>query len=160
MEFEVPDHYDSVMYLFWSEYPERYLSSRAKLSHSNSTPNGVNTQCKSNYVLLSQRHKKHPHFMSVNSQNTSIYLEIILTFGTIANSIIKQECIPVGCVPAARRPYAGVCFPGGCLPGLGGCLPGPGGGSAWSRGVCLIGGGMASQHALRQTPPLWTDRHL
>ena len=25
----------------------------------------------------------------------------------------KQECIPVGCVPADRRPYAGVCFPGG-----------------------------------------------
>ena len=24
----------------------------------------------------------------------------------------KQECIPVGCVPAARLPYAGVCFPG------------------------------------------------
>ena len=72
---------------------------------------------------------------------------------------IKQECIPVGCVPAARRPYAGVCFPGGVsawsrggLPGLGGgwwvclvgggvslvrggvCLPGPGGVSPWSRG--------------------------
>ena len=64
----------------------------------------------------------------------------------------KQECIPVGCVPAARRPYAGVCFPGGggggggCLPGLGGVgLPGQGG-SAWSWG------GLASQHALRQTP--------
>ena len=77
--------------------------------------------------------------------------------------MLKQECIPVGCVPAAHRPYAGVCFPGGvsdlggvCLvwegvcmvPGggfclvlggvvvsdLGGCLPGPGGVSAWSRG--------------------------
>ena len=47
--------------------------------------------------------------------------------------IYKQECIPVGCVPPARLPYAGVCFPGGgggCgvyLPGRGGCLPGPGG---------------------------------
>ena len=48
----------------------------------------------------------------------------------------KQECIPVGCVPAARRPYAGVCFPGeGCLlrggSGPGGSVPGgsgPGGG--------------------------------
>ena len=39
---------------------------------------------------------------------------------------MKQECIPVGCVPAARRPYAGVCFPGG---------------SAWSRGgVSLVRG--------------------
>ena len=27
----------------------------------------------------------------------------------------QQECIPVGCVPAAHRPYAGVCFPGGFL---------------------------------------------
>ena len=73
----------------------------------------------------------------------------------------KQVCIPVGCVPAARRPYAGVCFPGGsawsggvclvggsawsggCLPGLegGGCLPGLGGVSAWSGGVCLVCGG-------------------
>ena len=42
---------------------------------------------------------------------------------------IEQECIPVGCVPAARRPYAGVCFPGG------GGVPGPGG-----RVVCLVRG--------------------
>ena len=51
---------------------------------------------------------------------------------------IQQECIPVGCIPAALRPYAGVCFPGGgvcsrevsprgvCLGGMcllqGGCL--------------------------------------
>ena len=72
----------------------------------------------------------------------------------------RQECIPVGCIPAARRPYAGVCFPGGLpglgsLPGLGGvCLvwgvgvPGLGG-SAWSGGGlpglegCLVGGGGA-----------------
>ena len=63
---------------------------------------------------------------------------------------LKQECIPVGCIPAARRPYAGVCFPGGL--------------SAWSRGLggsassggasACSGGGGASQHALRQTPPL------
>ena len=54
---------------------------------------------------------------------------------------IKQECIPVGCVPAARRPYAGVCFWGGvCLVWggvrLGGCLPGWGV-SAWSRGTVV-----------------------
>ena len=58
----------------------------------------------------------------------------------------KQECIPVGCVPAARRPYAsrggsawsrggsawsggGVCSEGGFWSW--GVLPGPGG-SAWS----------------------------
>ena len=57
----------------------------------------------------------------------------------------EQECIPVGCVPAARRPYAGVCFRGGG--GLG---------SAWSGGGGLPGpgGGVVSQHALRQTPPV------
>ena len=69
-----------------------------------------------------------------------------------SRKIKEQECIPVGCVPAACRLYSGVSFrggvclvrgclpgPGGCLPGLGGCLPGlgclPGPG-----GVCLVQG--------------------
>ena len=88
-------------------------------------------------------------------------------FGRTAASHCKmtkeQECIPVGCVPAARRPYAGVCFPEGvcllwgvCSRGVstlgvsapGGCLLG---------GVSAPGGMMVSQHALRQTPPLWTE---
>ena len=47
---------------------------------------------------------------------------------------VLQECIPVGCVPAAHWPYAAV------LPG-GGVLFGPGGGSAWSGGVLLGPGG-------------------
>ena len=57
------------------------------------------------------------------------------------NEYKKQECIPVGCVPAARCPY-----PGGGVPGLaGGCtcsrggVPGPGGvpglGGVPGRGV-------------------------
>ena len=56
----------------------------------------------------------------------------------------KQECIPVGCVSAARRPYAGVCFPGGgllpggLLLGGGGCLLG---GSAPGEGGLLLRGG-------------------
>ena len=73
---------------------------------------------------------------------------------------LKQECIPVGCVPAARWSYAGVCFPWGGMylvlggvPGPGGCVPGPTGGvpgprgGTWSqgcvpgpRGVCLVRG--------------------
>ena len=41
---------------------------------------------------------------------------------------IQQECIPVGCVPAARRPYTGVCIPArGVLP-------------AWPRGVFSLSG--------------------
>ena len=37
------------------------------------------------------------------------------------NKIIKQECIPVGCLPAAHWPYAGVCFPGGVRSRGAGC---------------------------------------
>ena len=47
----------------------------------------------------------------------------------------KQECIPVGCVLAARRPYAGICFPGG----WGGLLPG---GVSAPGGWCLLPGGL------------------
>ena len=49
----------------------------------------------------------------------------------------QQECIPVGCVPPARRPYlpgpGGVYLVQGGVPGLGSC--------AWSRGVYLALGG-------------------
>ena len=69
----------------------------------------------------------------------------------------KQECIPVGCVLAARRPYAGVCFPGGdvCSRGVSaprvgvggvwsrGAQPAPGGGGVWSQGVVWSLGGVA-----------------
>ena len=50
----------------------------------------------------------------------------------------KQECIPVGCVPAAHWPYAGVCF----FPGGGGVCSGGGVGwvSAPGGGVCYLGG--------------------
>ena len=45
-----------------------------------------------------------------------------------------DKCIPVGCVLATHRPYAGVSFPGGV------CLVQ----GVWSRGwdVCLIWGGL------------------
>ena len=55
---------------------------------------------------------------------------------------------------------------GGCLPGPGGCLLGPvgsawsgGGGSLVPGGSAQSGGGLglASHHALRQTPPPWTE---
>ena len=70
--------------------------------------------------------------------------------------------------------WGGVSAPGGCLLPGGSALgaawsrgglsapeePGPGG-CAWSRGRLLPGGacsgGMVSQHALRQTPLLWTE---
>ena len=91
---------------------------------------------------------------------------------------MEQECIPVGCVPAARRPYAGVCFRGGSPSGgvlhrggspSRGVLHPRGGSPSWEGGlhpggmvvVLHLGGGghMASQHALRQTPSPPVDRH-
>ena len=68
----------------------------------------------------------------------------LLVFGASCQKLWmynKQECIPVGCVPAAHWPYAGVCFPGGGLPGPGGSLV-PGG-SAWSGGVSALSRGVA-----------------
>ena len=85
---------------------------------------------------------------------------------------LRQEYISVGCVPAARRPYAGVCFWEGGLPGPGGvvclvwggvvclvpgggvvCLvpggsgmPGPGGWSVWLGGLSALGGWYPSMH--------------
>ena len=86
---------------------------------------------------------------------------------------IKQECIPVGCVPADRWPYSGVCcsggvylVPGGCswsqgggCSWSGGCVPGPGG-CTWSRGgfvylvqgegVYLVPGGCLVRYSPRE----------
>ena len=68
----------------------------------------------------------------------------------------QQECIPVGCIPAARRPCSGVSFPvgvcqvrgwgAGGLPGRGGRWEVGGGGSAWSRGggVSARSGGVSA----------------
>ena len=82
----------------------------------------------------------------------------------------ELECIPVGCVPAACRPYARVCFPGGCLvwgvvclvkggwcvwsggvpgpvgSGLGGCVSGLGGTCVSGLGVCVWSGGGLPQY--------------
>ena len=76
--------------------------------------------------------------------------------------ILEQECIPVGCVPATRWPYARVCFWGGvCSGGAGvcsrGCLLR---GGVCSGGVCSRGGGgwcgiPACTEA--DTPPLLTE---
>ena len=66
----------------------------------------------------------------------------------------KQECIPVGCIPAAHWPYAGACFWGGVWSGgvsaprgvcSGGCLLWGGvcsrGCLLWGRGVCVCSRG-------------------
>ena len=97
----------------------------------------------------------------------SLFLIIEQNDCSLSRIYEKQECIPVGCVPAARWPYAAVCFRGGvCLVQGGGGVCLVGGGLLWggvcSRG-CLVGGvcsgGGVSQHALRQTPSplLWTE---
>ena len=66
------------------------------------------------------------------------------------NNLLKQECITVGCIPAARCPYPGGCTWSGGVPGLGvylvwgvylvpGVVPGLGG-CTWSRGMYLVWG--------------------
>ena len=63
---------------------------------------------------------------------------------------VKQECIPVGCIPSAT---VAVCWGGGVAPGV---VSGPRG--FLLQGVPPPGGclllGVVSQHALRQNPPL------
>ena len=72
-----------------------------------------------------------------------------IRFNIETKNMMKQECIPVGCVPAARWPYPGVCFPGGGVCLLRGVsaprgVSGPGGclvlGGVWSQGVSAPGG--------------------
>ena len=83
----------------------------------------------------------------------------------------KQECIPVGCVPAARWPYAGVCFPGvGCLLWGGVCSGGLlwggllwggllWGGSAPRGGVWSQGGLLPGVSAPEGYPSMHWGRH-
>ena len=81
----------------------------------------------------------------------------------------------MGCVPSACWPYPsmhwGGCLPGGCLPRRvvcpGGFLPRVGvyPGVVYPErclpgGLSISGLGGVSQHALGQTPPRWTDKHL
>ena len=106
-------------------------------------------------------------------QQVYICTSVIVSFETIQYSTIfitiriieRQECIPVGCVPAAFRPYAQVCFWGGCLvrgvvPGLGGvCSGGVSGlGGAWLGGCLLWGvpglGGCGIPACTEAEPPL------
>ena len=101
---------------------------------------------------------KHSHILSSNSVN-SIKAVILLKFVCQIYSItskawlftkiinkekpfLKQECIPVGCVPPERWPYLPACSATGgmCAWSRGvylvwGDVPGPGG-----RGVYLVGG--------------------
>ena len=71
-----------------------------------------------------------------------------------------QDCIPVGCIPPACWPYPPACTvqgeclaPGGSAPG-GYLVPGEGGAWSWVGVWCW---GVVSKHALRQTPPPWTE---
>ena len=61
----------------------------------------------------------------------------------------------VSALGGGSGPRRGVCPRGGLLPGRGGVCSW--GGLVWGRRGLLRGGGAVSQHALRQTPPLWTE---
>ena len=62
-------------------------------------------------------------------------------YNVTVRSSKKQECIPVGCVPAARRPYARVCSHcrGGGVVSAPGRVSAPGGVCS-GGGVCSRGG--------------------
>ena len=69
--------------------------------------------------------------------------------------VLSQHALQVVSQHAFQQVSRGVPGLGGGLllggPGLGGLLPG---------GGCLVGGGLVSQHALRQTPSPWERRPL
>ena len=56
--------------------------------------------------------------------------------------MIKQDCIPVGCVPPARWPYLPACYTGGGVSAPGGCLLH---GGCLLRGECLLRGDVCSR---------------
>ena len=70
------------------------------------------------------------------------------TFSQCEINFEEQECIPVGCVPAAHRPYAAVFFRGGGSPWQGGSAWSRGGLSAWLGGVCLVRGVLPAEGGL------------
>ena len=91
-----------------------------------------------------------PILMKLRSTPKNQWSRMFLSWSEM---LTEQECILVGYVPEARRPYAGVCFPGWGLvlggwgvsspggSGGGGLLPGgSGGGVSAPRGVCSGGG--------------------
>ena len=105
-----------------------------------------------NAYILELKEKKNA-WICVGTGNVGLFnfhfqrYQIFGTLSACAKSSLQQECIPVGCVPAARRPYGGVCFPEGGSPWSGGvslvwgvCLVR--GGSTWSGGFSLVWGGL------------------
>ena len=63
----------------------------------------------------------------------------------------KQECIPVGCIPATHRLYAGFRIWGGWVAGV---VSGPGGGGVCSRG-CLLPGGLSAPRGVPGLGGMW-----
>ena len=127
----------------------------------------LKTSCKT----ISRQHRKEGcSNTSTGSGGSRIFLKVEAPSYYLAKCFMKtawkQECIPVGCVPADRRPYAGVCFqggrgvsaPGGVLHSRGVCSKG----GVWSGGVCSGGvsgrGGSPCRGGLaRRTPPGWEN---
>ena len=97
------------------------------VKQNNSTSCRINHFIKSHYVDAKKRF----------SENYFIcYFNCAIFTGTIFS--LKQECIPVGCVPPACCPYFPACTAPGAVPGLGvylvpGGVPGPGPGGYLPR---------------------------
>ena len=92
------------------------------------------------------------NFVRVHGGTNASVIQCVIfdsKFSHLVKWSMKQECIPVGCVPSAT---VAVCWGegGGRVCSWGGCL--------LLVGVCLLRE-VVSQHALRQTPPRGqTDR--
>ena len=93
----------------------------------------------------------------VNDTNDQISWDLLPFWMTTSCFLLwKQECIPVGCVPAAHRPYAGVCFWGCVVPG-GVCSGGWSRGMSAPGGVWSGGGGGGIPACTEADPLLWTE---
>ena len=77
-------------------------------------PNTVERQMK--VKSTSHQMPKYSHLFETTSIPLVVNSVVVKSRVVVKKIYKKQECIPVGCVPSTRWPYAGVCFPGeGCL---------------------------------------------
>ena len=103
-------------------------------------------------VKLNPRHGWLPEFIAawrVDPQTKFMFCSVsfrcVIQF---VKAYPEQECIPVGCVPAAHWPYTGVCFRGGGCLLRGGllrgvsALVGVSSGGVSALGVCLLWAGV------------------
>ena len=91
------------------------------------------------------------HWSQMNWKVSANAKMTLYLFFSWIKTLVKQDCIPLGCIPPAGWPYLPVCSaPGGCLVLGGGLVPG---------GTCLVlwGGAGGIPTCTEADPPLWTE---